>query len=277
MPHGGDKEEERKALFSKLLQGKPVLLIDNIERPLSSEVLCAILTAPGKTYSDRILGRSEIVEVPTNITMLATGNNLTFQGDMTRRVLLCTIDPKCETPESRAEFKIKNLEKHVLENRAVYVQAGLTVLKGYFNAGRPKQNIPQYGSFEEWSDLVRSALVWLGQADPCLTKGKIERDDPQKRNLKIIVTLWNAIYNDKPVKVSELAADCNDSIDKKETDSDVYELAQILLEASGSRGKLLDNKAVGKWLSRNKDRVIDGKKFILCPLSTKKINSWQLI
>lgn len=145
-PHGSDKEEERKQLFSKLLQGKPVFLIDNVERPISSDVLCAILTAPGKTYEDRILGRSEIVEVPTNITFLATGNNLTFQGDMTRRALLCTIDPRCECPEARENFRIRGrLEDHVLQHRERYVRAGLTILKAYVKAGKPKQNIPQYG------------------------------------------------------------------------------------------------------------------------------------
>lgn len=275
-PYGSDREEERKQLFSKLLQGKPCLLLDNIERPLQSEVLCAILTAPGKTYSDRILGRSEIVEVPTNITFLATGNNLTFQGDLTRRVLLCTIDAKVEKPDSRDNFTIKNLVNHILENRATYVQAALTILKGYIIAGKPKQDIPQYGSFEEWSDLVRSALVWLGQADPCLTRAKIEKDDPIKINFSRIVNLWNTIYQNDSVTASQILNDCNTATENKDTSSDKYELAQVFMEVTRTKGKILNAEPLGKWLRSNKDKIQDGYKITKDPYVTGKKSSWIL-
>jgi len=278
-PHGRDSEEERKHLFAKLLQGKPVLLIDNIERPLSSDVLCAILTAPGNTYSDRILGRSEIVEVPTNVTFLATGNNLTFQGDMTRRALLCTIDPRCENPEAREDFRIKGrLEDFVMDRREGYVKNGLTILKAYANAGKPKQKIPQYGSFEEWSNWVRSALVWLGCADPNLTREKIEQSDPVKTNNRVIVNLWNKIYGNSPMKVSEIVTDCNEAIEEKNIDSDIHELAQMFIEVTRTRGKLLNGSSVGYWLRANKDKIINGYKLTTSPYSAKgTAKTWELL
>jgi len=36
--------------------------------------------------------------VPTNITVFATGNGLTVVGNLTRRTLRSTIDPKMEQP-----------------------------------------------------------------------------------------------------------------------------------------------------------------------------------
>lgn len=295
--HSRDKEEERKAVFAKLLQGGPILCIDNIENAIGSEMLNAILT--NSEHEGRILGRSEIVKVPTNITFLATGNNLTFQGDMTRRALLCTIDPKIERPESREDFKIPGkLEEHVLKNRSTYVRAALTILKAYANAGYPKQNIPQYGSFEDWSNWVRSALVWLGCEDPNLTRTRIEEDDPMKTAHKSIVNLWNTIYDDNPVRVSEIVRDCNEALSEKSIKADaknkelsdiqyesslsdhenLYELGQVFLEVTRSRGKSINGDQIGKWLRQNKGKIQDGYQIIKNPHSPKGMAvEWQLV
>ena len=42
-----------------------------------------------------------MVTVLTNVLWLITGNNLVFQGDMTTRVVICTMDAGIEHPESR--------------------------------------------------------------------------------------------------------------------------------------------------------------------------------
>lgn len=277
-PQGSDKEEDRKHLFAKLLQGNPIVLIDNVERPLSSDVLSMILTAPGGIYSDRILGKSKIVEVPTNITFMATGNNLSFEGDMTRRALLCTIDPKCENPETRSNFKIKgSLESHVHEDRVRYVRAGLTILKAYVEAGKPKLDIPPYGSFEDWSDWVRSALVWLGCEDPNITRKKIEQNDPVKMNLGRILSLWEEIYGtDVAMKTSEIVRDCNKAVENDRHDSPKYELAQAFLEVTRAKGKQLDAATVGRWFRNNKDKIHGGYKIIKSPDSPGNRAEWML-
>ena len=69
-----DQEEMRKKLVSILIAGDPVVNIDNITEPLHSDALASILTLP--TYKDRILGKSQIVEVLTNVLFIPTGNNL---------------------------------------------------------------------------------------------------------------------------------------------------------------------------------------------------------
>lgn len=57
------------------------------------------------------------------------------------------------------------------------MQAGLTILKAYHHAGRPEQKIRPFGRFEEWSNLVRSAIVWLELPDPCESRKGIEESD----------------------------------------------------------------------------------------------------
>jgi hypothetical protein len=45
----------------------------------------------------------------------------------------------------------------------------LLCLRAYVVAGRPKQAFKSLNRFEGWSDLVRSALTWLGQGDAVAT------------------------------------------------------------------------------------------------------------
>ena len=42
------------------------------------------------------------------------------------------------------------------------------MLRAYHVAGRADQKLPSCGSFEQWSRLVRSAVVWTGMKDPAL-------------------------------------------------------------------------------------------------------------
>ena len=49
----------------------------------------------------RILGLSKAPELPTNAFVTATGNNLVLVGDMTRRAMMCRLDPQHERPELR--------------------------------------------------------------------------------------------------------------------------------------------------------------------------------
>ena len=94
---------------------------------------------------------------------IATGNNLVVAGDLTTRIVPCNLDPQVERPEER-EFQ-RNLYDWIPANRPALIQAGLTVLRAYIVAGKPKQPIKNFARFEDWSRLVRSALVWLGSVD----------------------------------------------------------------------------------------------------------------
>ena len=60
-------------------------------------------------------------------------------------------------------------------------------------AGRPGlDRLEPFGRFEDWSNLVRGALVWLGEPDPCYTRAFIAGDDPERTALG---TLLQAMYD----------------------------------------------------------------------------------
>ena len=96
---GRTEEETEKRLGAALLNGQPIVSIDNVNGQLGGDALCQMIERP--VVSLRPLGVSKLVKIESHATMFATGNNIQLVGDMTRRVILCSLDPNMERPELR--------------------------------------------------------------------------------------------------------------------------------------------------------------------------------
>jgi putative DNA primase/helicase len=73
-------------------------------------------------------------------------------------------------------------------NRPRLVAAALTLLRAYVVAGRPEP-VRRVPSFEAWSALVPSALVWAGEADA--TKAIPEESaDEATETTNALITAW---------------------------------------------------------------------------------------
>jgi hypothetical protein len=156
----GLAEECRKALTSVLLQGAPVIIIDNISSRLESSDLCRALTA--ETYSDRLLGGNSIAELRVLSTWIGTGNNIQVGGDMPRRCYWCRIDAKTSEPFRRVGFRHPKLKLWVTQNRRELLAALLVMARAWFAAGQPASSAPPMGSFEEWVRVVGGILSYVG-------------------------------------------------------------------------------------------------------------------
>jgi hypothetical protein len=237
MNQGKEEAEDEKRLATALRAGDPIIWIDNAERPITGDTICSILTQESVLL--RILGKSEQVALPCNVLVMATGNNLTIGGDVTRRSVVCRLDAKEERPDQR-EFGF-NPKVVALERRAEFVVAGLTALRAYLVAGRPKPLSP-VGSFERWSEWVRETLVWCGYGDPDETRTAVLADDPRKGELVEVLQAWYRAWGDNALTVSEAKQD--------------EALAALLVEVTGR--PTWSSKSVGWWLKRNMDRVVAG-------------------
>jgi hypothetical protein len=194
-----DEEEERKRLMTIALAGLPLLHIDNINHPLGSAPLDYALTSP--TYGDRLLGKNEEGEAPLNTVFFASGNNMVFHGDTARRVIPIDLDPKDENPELRTDFVHADLEGWVAEHRPRLVHACLTIMRGFFAAQEASKDLPAFGSFEVWSNVIRQAIVWASLPDPCETRTNIEAtSDPQYEKHDVLLAIWQQCYNAEPGK-----------------------------------------------------------------------------
>ena len=265
-----DGDEMRKRVLTLLMAGDAVINIDNVEEPLQSQTLCSVLTQ--ESFTDRILGGNKSATVPTLACWLATGNNLVVSGDLTTRMLLCNLDPQVERPEER-EFS-RNLYDWIPANRQQLVTAVLNILRAYIVAGRPKQPIKNFARFEDWSRSVRSALIWLGEADPLLGLEKLENADPVREKLRALLIGWYSTFKSAPATSQEaiFAAFPEKTTFDKASKSESSESSESTSNRSTFRFLLLDHftgcnnsepnsRNIGNFLKKHAGRIEIGARF----------------
>lgn len=246
MSQGKSPEEDEKRLSSVLMAGDPVLVIDNCDRPLGGDTLCSMLTQ--EFIAARILGRSEVIRMPTNALIMATGNNLEVVGDLGRRTLVIRIDTGAERPDQIEHSFDPRVE--AANERSDLVVAALTILRAYIAAGRPRPLTPM-GSFEEWN-LVREALVWLDEKDPIVTRERVIADDPRKGELADLFATWGEALGGRAVTLAEIADEASNQLS-----GNVGRLYQILAERT-PKG-IFSATSIGRYLGRHKDRLVGGR------------------
>jgi len=274
MSYTPDGDEMRKRVLSVLMQGDLVVNLDNVEEPLSSQTLCTVLTQ--ESFTDRILGVNKTGTAPTLCCWIATGNNLVVAGDLTTRIVPCNLDPQVERPEER-EFQ-RNLYDWIPANRPALIQAGLTVLRAYIVAGKPKQPIKNFARFEDWSGLVRSALVWLGESDPLTGRDALEDGDPVRVKLRALLLAWFATFRTAPATSKEAVTRANESrLDDSGDDQPAYPaMKEALEEHFQDRKGGLSSNAIGYFLRQYAGRVIAGARFEAYGNSNPR-QSWRIV
>lgn len=243
-----EEEELRKTVSARLMQGGCFITLDNASAALRSDFLCQVLSQ--EEVSSRVLGASRTVTLPTAVTFCATGNGLRFAGDLTRRVVLINLDAGVERPEERV------FEQDVVEvaqlRRVEIVTACLTILRA-FMANKGEKVVPALGSFEQWSNMVRSALVWLGMPDPLANSIKVRDNDPEKERTSAILS---ALPAGKPWTASDIAKmvdeGIHDPIGNRRHEALVDALSEFI-----ERGRLKTTGFSG-FLRKNQGRIVNG-------------------
>lgn len=268
---GKSEEEMEKRLGAALIAGDVLIAIDNCEEPLGGELLCQTMTQT--SLKVRILGKSVNAEVPSNAAIFATGNNLTFEGDMTRRALRATLDAGVERPELRA-FDRDPLAM-VTERRGDYVSAGLTVLRAFHVAGRPQQRAP-LGSFTDWSRWIRDALIWLGEADPCDTMEELRGADPKLEALTSVLEGWREVIGLQPANVRDVIERATEQRPQLYGRAEFVhpEFREALLRVAGEGGAI-NGRRLGKWLGSHQNRIVGGLRLVNAGVSAG-FTRWQL-
>jgi hypothetical protein len=192
----GSAGELDKRLNAGLLGGAPMIHIDNANGKLVSDLLCQILTE--RSVAVRPLGVSEEVVVIGMPLVLANGNNVQIDDNLSRRTLLVELDAGVEKPELR-NFNLRPVDM-LVENRGSYVAAILTALRAYLMAlerGETTSIRPRVGSFEEWSDFARSLVIWYGFRDPIEAMAIAQAEDPEKAARSAVFRGLQALFSDR--------------------------------------------------------------------------------
>jgi putative DNA primase/helicase len=264
-------EETEKRLGAVLLSGSPIVSLDNLTHDLGGEILCQVTERP--VVRIRILGRSEMPDCECHTTMFATGNNIGFAGDMVRRGLLCTLEALNERPELR-QFRHDALTQ-ARTDRARYVAAALTIVRGYLAANSPPV-CGSFGSYSAWSKMVRSPLVWLGEPDPVLSMEEIREEDPELSNIRELFDLWRSYLR----------------LDTAYTTARIVEIAseqgvsgpvnpgfsELLLKVAALRGKEteISRDRLGLWQRRISGRVVNKHRLVRGRDQVANVGSFQL-
>lgn len=271
-----NEEEMEKRLGALLLESPSMISLDNMSFNIRSDLLCSMCSQ--QMVKVRILGKSEAPDCEWKGSLFATGNNISYSGDMTRRGLICNLDPGVERPELR-EFDFDPIDR-VLKDRGKYIAAALTLVRGYLNSGVELDCLP-LGSYSGWSRFVREPLIWLGEEDPVRSMDQALEDDPVKSSAENLFELMKQhVGLDKPIKANEIIDLAKEQISTGEFGAGVSgfararpELFDLLVERSGDRGQI-DPRRFGLWLRSLKGQIYNGTKLLAFSESTGHGNRW---
>ncbi|ACL63348.1 bifunctional DNA primase/polymerase [Methylobacterium nodulans] len=278
---GTSVHEFEKHFLGKVLEGAPILNIDNVEQPLEGDFLNTVLTQP--RLSVRPLGTSNAATLEPRMMMFATGNNLVVRGDLVRRTLPCRIDPGVERPELE-EYPFDPVERAAAA-RSELIGAALTILAAHARCGFPGVALLKgspFGSFEAWSQMVRAALVWLGEPDPCDVMDALRAADPVRARLGAVLHAAAAVFEDgRAFHVRETIPGAAASEDW-EGDGEpprkalATALQEAIQEEKGGRPVSIDAALVGRYFGKHKDRVVDGLRIEVARISNGHGNLYRI-
>ncbi|WP_243438982.1 hypothetical protein [Fundidesulfovibrio soli] len=269
-PWPGQKEEQRKTIMAHLLSLPQSLLLDNMDGPVESADLCALLTS-SSGYQDRVLGISERVTVPSRVLILMTGNNIQLVGDLSRRVLKITMDHGVERPDALTfPFDPVALMR---EQWREYRAALLTVLRGFIEAGAPKNGKGSMGSFEAWNDLVRQCVCWVSHeglapfelADPADGVNVNYAQDSDTAKLRALLHAWRSRFGDAHIAVKDAIEHVVHGFtpvgEDGESQADAQAMRELLrgvLDEIAGDGRSVNARRLGHWIKKRVGRIVDG-------------------
>lgn len=280
-PWSPSKEERRKALLAALSEGLPILAWDNVETgsTVSSPSLEAVLTSD--TYTDRVLGETRRLTVPTHTIMTLNGNNIAPRGDMSSRSLMARINVDRPDPENR-QFAHPLPFDWTLENRGKILRALYTVLLGNKKrlAGLPLSE--KTTRFKPWWMAVGSAVECASEMLGSRLKfSEIFSDvedaaEDTADNVKVLEYLeeFSLFHNsvDGWFKAADIAEDLNG-----ERSSTLAEV-KVYFAPNAKPGAAINSIEAGLRLKLLVDApfIVDDKKLTLVSDRKKKVNYYKI-
>jgi len=209
---GNNNEELRKKILSALLCGRKRLHFANNKGYINNAVFEGVITS--EKYSDRALGRNEILTFDNEIEFSLSGNiGIGFTPDLANRSLFVKLFLDIEDANAR-EFNNPNLHAWVRENRGLILSALYSLVKNWFDKGCPSGTTP-FASFPDWARICGGIMESAGYESPC-TRNQESLGlggDSETRDMKI---LFEEMYKRKPEQwvliseIKEVVESCED-------------------------------------------------------------------
>lgn len=266
-----DPQETEKRLVGAALAGYPLIALDNCNGTLTGDFLAQVTERP--LLQLRPLGTSGVVRVSNVFTVFANGNNISVSADLVRRTLLCTLDANMENPETRS-FSHDPVVS-IAKDRGKYLAACLTLARAYVCAGMPGR-LPRIASFERWSDLVRSSLVWLGWPDPSTGTETIRAEDPTRNARSAIFEAWaQCLVVGQGYQTGEIitAAETYDGVTSTFVNAELR--SALFAIAKAKSAEKIDAMRLGWWL-RATAKVVSGRFKLMVDRTNATHPKWSI-
>lgn len=265
-----DEDEWRKRINIIASTGKTVCIWDDIKKRFGNGVMDTALTAV--IWGERTTGKGDAPEYPLLWVPWVTGNGLQMKADTYMRTIPIRLRTNLETPANRADIKDNDIEGTVLQHRAKYIRACLTLLRSYLVNGNSKPiDIPKWHRFPAWSEAVRKPLVWLGLPDPYETHIRNTEDaDSTAGAVRGLVLGWDQLLSEmklKEISTRDAYRQLLDYLEFSRTDSGKNQqlpcdlLITTLQElCPRRRGELPEPGQIGLLLRSYEGRIIEGRR-----------------
>lgn len=253
------QEEATKVVLSLALEQPAVVCFDDMPTDwLPHGAMNRMLTSG--TITERLLGSNRVVTGRASSFIMGTGNNIRPLRDMARRVTSIYLEPQAETAATRSfgDDPAQRMRTH----RTTYVSAALTIIQAWIAAGQPKADVPNIAGFEDWSDLCRHSLIWLGEPDPATSLIQQMTHDPDKEQLGDLLRAWRAEFGDRSLMVRQVLSRANDR-----QNDDLY---SAIIELPCVESGRINQSRFGRYLGRNKNRIVNGLKLVEVPNSERR-------
>lgn len=155
-----DSDELQKTLLAALLESPEAIVMDNLNGKIDNGILAAVVTA-GRLRG-RILGRSEVVDIPVRAPIILTANNPIMSNEIARRSVPIKLEANSSMPWTRSDFRHADLIGYIRETRREIISAGLTLGRAWIKQGRKRPQGKPLGSFESWFNVIGGILETAG-------------------------------------------------------------------------------------------------------------------
>lgn len=198
-----DETERRKFITSALRTGNEFVVWDNVSGTMQSDVLSQCLTV--EVWQDRLLGGNTQIELPNRSIWIATGNNLSINGDLSRRCYRIALDAQLPRPWERSGFTHPDLIGHLAARRGELLNALLTLARAWYAADCPAGDVQPVGSFEEWTRTIGGILQHAGIGGFLGNRSDLYHDTDMQE-WEAFLSAWYARYANKSQTLGDVVA-----------------------------------------------------------------------
>jgi hypothetical protein len=243
----GHEEEMQKRLLAAYSRAPTMIVFDNLADGTTLQSSALALAMTSAIYRQRVLGESREIDAPSNVLMVATGNNVKLGSDELTRWLSIWLEPSVLRPQERV-FAHPDVVGHARQIRTQVLRDVLGIIAGYLKSGA---QIARGTRFNRWDKLVRQPLLWAGASDlqEVFTMNTMVSEDEQA--LEALHTALHTLHGSEEFGARDVVKDIESHGWGDGGDDDRSKASRALEQVLGTLGAkdVHSLRSVGKALS----------------------------